>query len=323
MHPCTHAYHARPVTAGSGVHDLYPNSDANGDAGPTTHPPEPGGSLVPLHWQYRKAITIDHSKVPGTQLSFPVLISLASDSGLSAKAQASGNDILFTAADGTTKIPHQIESYKSSTGALVAWVNVPILSSSYNTVIYMYYGNPGAANQQNAASVWSNGYKDVWHLDEGGTGPRADSTGSGNNLNTRNYKGTEGTTGQISGADSLDGTSKYLESANNVGITGSTARTISFWAKLGNTNRNGMVGWGSNAVSSEFEAAVRYNSYFLWGYGAGNDWPFIATPPTGSWNYYAITYDGTTARWYLNGSQTRFRICPHLHHNRQPCIRRL
>ncbi|MGA2934840.1 MAG: DUF2341 domain-containing protein, partial [Methanomicrobiales archaeon] len=271
---------------------------------PTPTPtPAPAPGWYDCGWSNRQSITIDSTKVVGTQSNFPVLISLASDSDLSAKAQASGNDILFTLSDGTTKLSHQVESFKSSTGALVAWVKVPSLSSSSNTVLYMYYGNPGAANQQNAANVWSNGYKDVWHLDEGGTGPRSDSTGSGSNLNTRNYKGNEGTTGQIGGADSLDGTSKYLESASNVGITGSAARTITFWAKLANTNRNGMVGWGANAMESEFEAAVRANSYFLWGYGGGNDWAYIATPLTGSWNYYAITYDGTTARWYLNGTQ--------------------
>ncbi len=101
----------------------------------------------------------------------------------------------------------------------------------------------------------------------------------------------------------LTGPASTLESANNVGITGCGSRTITFWAKLANTNRNGMVGWGTNAITSEFEAAVRANRYFLWSYGGGNDWENIATPLTGSWNYYAVTYDGSTARWYLNGSQ--------------------
>jgi PKD repeat protein len=267
----------------------------------TSSTPTPG--WYDCSWNFRQSIVIDRSKVAGSLSNFPVLISLASNTNLSSHARADGNDILFTSSDGTTKIPHEIESYKSSNGALVAWVKVPSITTGSNTVLYMYYGNPSAANQRNAANAWSNGYKDVWHLDEGGTGPRSDSTGSGSSLNTRNYKGNEGTPGQIGGADSLDGTSKYLESAGNVGITGSAARTVTFWAKLANTNRNGMVGWGTNAVTSEFEAAVRNNKYFLWSYGGGHDWENIATPLTGSWNYYAVTYDGTTARWYMNGSQ--------------------
>ena len=255
------------------------------------------------NWGYRQSIVIDHTKVAGSQSNFPVLVSLASDPALSSRARADGYDIVFTSGDGTTRLAHQIESYSGSTGALVAWVMVPALSSSNNTVLYMYYGYPGASNQQNAAGVWSNGYRGVWHLGEAGTGPRYDSTGGGNNLKTRNYTGIEGVAGQVNVADSLNGARKFLESTNNIGITGSAPRTVTFWARLTNTSRCGMVGWGANAMDNEFEAAVRANAYFLWGYGYGNDWERIAYPLTGGWNYYAITYDGDTARWYLNGTQ--------------------
>ena len=51
----------------------------------------------------------------------------------------------------------------------------------------MYYGNPAASDQQNAADVWANSYSAVWHLNQttGTTFP--DSTGSGN---TGNVQGT-------------------------------------------------------------------------------------------------------------------------------------
>ena len=62
-------------------------------------------------WPYRKSITIDHTHVasPG-QSSFPVLISVTSDPDLSAHARPDGNDLLFTSADGVTKLSHEIES---------------------------------------------------------------------------------------------------------------------------------------------------------------------------------------------------------------------
>ena len=61
-------------------------------------------------WAYRKPITIDHARVSGgTDLTdFPVLIDLSADADLAAGAQANGNDILFTSADGTTKLSHEI-----------------------------------------------------------------------------------------------------------------------------------------------------------------------------------------------------------------------
>ena len=114
-------------------------------------------------WSYRKAITIDYMKVSADQTDFPVLISLISDPGLAAHAQASGSDILFTLSDETTKIPHRIETYTGTTGALVAWVKVPSLSSSVNTLLYMYYGNPNAPAQQDASGNWSYRYKGTWN----------------------------------------------------------------------------------------------------------------------------------------------------------------
>ena len=54
------------------------------------------------NWGYRRRITIDHNQVNGTQTNFPVLISLASDSGLQSHAKATGDDIFFTAPTGTS-----------------------------------------------------------------------------------------------------------------------------------------------------------------------------------------------------------------------------
>ncbi len=104
-------------------------------------------------WLFRKAITIDHTKVTATQTSFPVLVNLASDASLAANAQSSGNDILFTASDGVTKLSDDVDTYTTATGALSAWVSVPSLSSTADTVIYMYYGNASAPNQETPASV--------------------------------------------------------------------------------------------------------------------------------------------------------------------------
>jgi hypothetical protein len=121
-------------------------------------------------WNYRKKITIHSSRVSGgTHSNFPVLIKLTSDADLEAYVQYSnGGDILFTSSDETTKIPHEIESFNISTGALVAWVRVDSISSSFNPdiYIYMYYGKSGVGDQQNATGVWDSNYKGVWHLEE-------------------------------------------------------------------------------------------------------------------------------------------------------------
>lgn len=115
-------------------------------------------------WTYRKKITIQSSQVLENLTDFPVLVYLSSDSDISSSAQSTGNDIAFTSSDGETQLSHEIEEYDNSTGELVAWVKVSSVSSSSDTDIFIYYGNSGAANQENAVDTWSNGFGTVHHL---------------------------------------------------------------------------------------------------------------------------------------------------------------
>ncbi|GMR22623.1 MAG: hypothetical protein BMS9Abin37_0985 [Acidobacteriota bacterium] len=91
---------------------------------------------------------------PSNLTNFPVLVSLVdTDLELAPSGDvtsAQGYDILFRAEDDTTcggvglapcVLEHEIESYDGITGTLVAFVRVPVLQSSVNTVIYMYYGD--------------------------------------------------------------------------------------------------------------------------------------------------------------------------------------
>ena len=87
---------------------------------------------------------------------------MTTDNDLSNKAQNTGDDIVFTN-ESNIKLNHEIEIYASSSGYLVTWVNIPSLSSSSNTKIYMYYGNPTSSNQENSSDTYSgNGMRHYW-----------------------------------------------------------------------------------------------------------------------------------------------------------------
>jgi hypothetical protein len=117
-----------------------------------------------MGWEYRKMITIDHNMVDGDLTSFPVLIS-TTDADLRDKAQSDGDDILFMDGPGVaTRLYHEIEYFEDSNGELIAWVNIPSLSSSEDTVLYMYYGNPGCSSQQFPKKTWDSNYIHIWHL---------------------------------------------------------------------------------------------------------------------------------------------------------------
>ena len=144
-------------------------------------------------WTKRRRITIDPAKVSSAAslTNFPVLISLTADANLNSTARADGFDILFTGPNGTTKLEYERESY--SAGTLVAWVKVP---SMVDNVIYLYYGNASAADQQNKTAVWDSNYAGVYHLKE--TTVTAGSVLSDSTANSRNLTVTNGGAGSWS-----------------------------------------------------------------------------------------------------------------------------
>ncbi len=143
-------------------------------------------------WQYRKKITIDHNKVAGNLTDFPVLISVV-DEDLKNKAQGDSDDILFMDGSGVAnRLFHEIESYDNSSGELVTWVKIINLSSSVDTVLYMYYGNSDCNSQEYPDHVWDSDYCGVWHLND-----FLDSTG--NNNDGTNH-GTDNCSGKIGNA---------------------------------------------------------------------------------------------------------------------------
>ncbi|MDD5086172.1 MAG: DUF2341 domain-containing protein, partial [Candidatus Nanoarchaeia archaeon] len=130
------------------------------------------------NWNLRKDITIDHTKVDGNQINFPVLIKIT-DTDLRDSAKEDGDDIFFADTSGT-KLNHEIESFNKTTGSLTAWVKIPSLSGDTNTTIQMYYNNSEAANQENASGVWNEDYVGVWHFSEGSGTNVSDSTDNEN-----------------------------------------------------------------------------------------------------------------------------------------------
>ena len=132
------------------------------------------------NWSNRQKITILPTLANADLTNFPYLVKITdSTNPVFSIPQADGDDILFTAADGTTKLNHEIEKYNPATNELYIWVQVPTISSAVNTDIYMYYGNGSVASQQSVAATWDNDFVMVQHLHET-SGPHFDSTSQNN-----------------------------------------------------------------------------------------------------------------------------------------------
>ncbi len=161
------------------------------------------GGLDLSKWSYRRNITIDHTLVESNLTDFTVLVNLSNDANLSAHADSTGDDIIFT--DGTTVYDFEFEYWDNSTGTLVAWVQLPFVSSTVDTVFYMYYGyneEPMIASQQNPEDTWDLDYTKVFHLTE-----LNDSTSNGYDMT--NHGATQ-VSGIVNNASFFDGINDYM-----------------------------------------------------------------------------------------------------------------
>ena len=105
----------------------------------------------------------------GTALTnFAVLVAIT-DAGLQASAKADGSDILFTAADGLSKLNHEIQQY---TGDSSKPGERAVAFGGHQYGHLHVLRNPAAASQQNPGGVWDAGYKGVWHLPSATTSER-------------------------------------------------------------------------------------------------------------------------------------------------------
>ncbi len=249
-------------------------------------------------WGYRKIFQIDDAKVPATQSNFPVMISLTSDAGLQANARPDGFDILFTNSSGT-KLDHEIEKYVSGTGELIAWVKVPSLSSTADTKIYMYYGNPSAINQQNVAGTWDSNYAAVYHYPNGSTLSALDST-----INNKNgtISGASATTGKIDGSASFGGSTNMHKITST--ITATAQRTWETWFFVNAIDASARRFWEHGNLKDQLFIDSTNLLQFQVGWSGAAAWR-IPTPSTGAWHHIAITYNGSSISndpiYYLDG----------------------
>jgi hypothetical protein len=222
------------------------------------------------NWQYRKQITINYTKVSANLTDFPILISQSNDADIASHARNDGWDIVFTSSDRKTKLNHELETYNSTTGGLVAWVRVPTVSNISNTILYMYYGNPTSSDQQNSTGTWS-GFQGVWHLKENpaGTAPQMkDSTSNAHDGTTTGMVSGDQMGGKIDGSLNFDATDAYVQTTSGDSQI-STSFTWETWFKADSTTGAHLLlwegpvaenGWGGGAAGHQ-EAQIHVGAY--------------------------------------------------------------
>lgn len=167
-------------------------------------------------------LAIDHTRVAGDLVDFPVLIAL------SEPALGSDPSMLRFFDDGGSLLAHELERF-TATGELLAWVKVPALSSVVDTVLVLRASEPRSAPRA-AAEVWSNKFTNVHHWGDGVTVDVRDSTGVNDGQSMGGAAATRA--GRIGGALDLSGGAPIRADAAGMDVSPGGLNTLSYWVDM-------------------------------------------------------------------------------------------
>ena len=100
----------------------------------------------------------------------------------------------------------------------------------------------------------------------------------------------------------FDGGNDFIVSVNNTNITGTNPRTIMAWAWMGNVSTSVIARIGASADNQAFEMQINAGRLIMHRYGGTPS--FVSTSAIVSqnrWYHFAIAYDGTDHKFYVDG----------------------
>jgi hypothetical protein len=317
------AFLARLEETAAGASTAGRRSSANLNRTQAVRPAVTGLSGCGAGYAQSVTLMINHAKIPNTdQVNFPVLVVgaapalkiLAAPGGQMTNRY--GYDICFSAdAAGSVSLAYERSRHDTSYGRITYWVNVPLVSHTVDTPIYVWYGNAAiTSDQSNPAAVWDSNYKAVWHLNDNAASMTvADSTANvhaGKNqafTNTRSGLGPIANVPALSYNGSLDHTDFVSPAGGDFDFT-SGDFTFETWVKVNPYNEYAQF-FGNGTW--------RANGYYFQNNGGGlqlssnrsnaysNYYDNATNYPVGVWRHVVVARTGPTLTIYANGAVDR------------------
>jgi len=276
-------------------------------------------------WDQRIRLTIDSSKVDANLSDFPVLVYLSAASGIGdvdvscvfdeLTADANRKKIAVTKSDGLSQCYVEIEKWDDANEKAWLWVKVfgeNSVSSSSDTVLYLYYDSDhadnttyvGDTNSTPAENVWDGSFKVVYHMDDNTTSSILDST-SNNNDGTKGSANNPQviTSGQIGNAQDFSSDTITI----NPVLNAKNGMCIEFWLKADSlpfSGHQGIIAFGDDGQRVPWvwgvDAASSISLYMETNAGV-NDLILGSTAST-SWENFAFNWNGDTGTPFSNGT---------------------
>jgi hypothetical protein len=256
--------------------------------------------------RFRRPLAIDNAG-RGELEDFPVLVALDQARIDYDFAGDGGAAVRFTAEDGVTLLPHEIETWDPAGESLV-WVRIPTLAADASTSIYMMWGEEPPP-PLDPAETFAAPHLGVWHLDEDpGAEPIADSTAGGlTGTAEDSMDGDNLVAGPLAGALHFDN-DQFVDFGDADALE-LPVYSWSLWI------RGDEAADSTGVVNGQplFNADAQFN--FSWNHEAptfaraathddGDGFTPAQIPQPlegGSWYHVAATYDGTNLRVFLDG----------------------
>ena len=256
------------------------------------------------NWKFRKKIVIDHTKISQDLNNFPLLIYLK-DNDLKEYAARKGKDIIFIDSEGK-KLKREIENYNSLTGELFAWLKIPLLSSTEDIEIYIYYGNPQTVEIDDK-DVWDENFLMVHHLNET-LGESLDSTP--NLIDGKLYGDLEqGSLSKIDKCYAFDGIDDFVNFGNPNVFSEIENLTIGLWVLPKQIQENrGILGW-EGTIYGVWQITIKKQDVLFQVSVSGNIYKLNTriSSSENEWNHLTFVYDGESLISYLNGERKEIK----------------
>ncbi len=269
-------------------------------------------------WQKRKALTITNDSTEDLAANTTIAVTVNTKELVNTGKLQDNCDDLRVVYQPDSITHTELDRYVSVSGNtdcsdkdssqvyfnLQAGLNSGTSTSSY----YIYYDNsqaPAPSNPDNAFDIGSKDALLVCPFD-GSTGCAAGETPSTESGAIR-YSGSKS-------ALSFDGDNDYAVTSTSGGIGGLSAFTTEMWVRSDNwdssSNEDRFAETnGSGGVGGSHMRYLDLNSRFQMDVNIGATWKYFSSgnntaPSDSGWHHIAVTYDGSTLRWFVDGAQT-------------------